>query len=83
MEYTQLEEQKCCIPKYNAAQQKQKLMLMEQNCKTQNHKPDKNLQVVLNKYWPIVDDEPLLHDAHEEFYLPADKPEATGEQKSA
>jgi hypothetical protein len=83
MEYTQLEEQKYCAPKCNAAQRKQKSMLMEQNCKTQNHKPDKNLQVVRNRKWRITDDAPLLHDAHEEFYLPADKSAATGEQKSA
>ncbi len=83
MEYTQLAEQKYYAPKCNAEQQKQKLMLTEQNCKTRNRKPDKNLQVIRNKYWSIIDDEPLLHDAHEEFYLPADKPAATGEQKSA
>jgi hypothetical protein len=83
MEYTQLEEQKYCILKCNAAQRKQKLMLMAQNYKTQNRKPDKNLHVIRNKYLPIIDDAPLLHDVHEEFYLSADKPGATGEQISA
>jgi hypothetical protein len=83
MEYTQLEEPACCKLKCNAAQQKQKLMLTEQNCKTRNRKPDKNLQVNRNKYWSIIDDVPLLHDVHGSFYLPADKPAATGVQKSA
>jgi hypothetical protein len=83
MEYTQLEEQECCAPKCNAAQQKLMLMLTEQNCKTQNRKPDKNLPVIRNKYWSIIDDVPLLHDVHGSFYLPADKQAATGVQRSA
>jgi len=41
------------------------------------------LQVDRNKHVPKIHDANLLRDAHGESYLPADKPKATGEQKSA
>jgi len=59
------------------------LVEREQNCRTQNHKPDKILQADRNMHALKIHDALLLHGEHGAFYLPADKPEAAGEQKSA
>lgn len=70
-------------PKYNAAKQIRHWMWLERNCKTRNHKPDKDFRACQRWRKSKSHAKPDLHDAREKSYLPADRPEAAGEQKPA
>jgi len=70
-------------PKYNAAKPKRHWMRLERNCKIRNYKPDKNLRACQRWRKSKSHAKSALHDAREKSYSPADRPEVTGEQKSA